>query len=119
MPARDLRSELFPAPFRPITATISLLEMVALTDFRAGFASYVTERSLTLIIVSPICAGTASFSRYSLPRISAVMRRISRTDTPISFKPRARAKWTIGGAMGEFISICSGVPTLATPAPLM
>ena len=92
MPAKDLRSELFPAPFRPIIATISLLAMVALKDFRAGFASYVTERSLTLIIVSPVSLGAASFSIYSLPRISAVIRRISRTDTPISFKPRARAK---------------------------
>ena len=34
-PARDFRSELLPAPFRPIMATISLVEIVVLTEFRA------------------------------------------------------------------------------------
>ena len=50
---------------------------------------------------------------------SCVIRRISRTETPISFNPRVLANSTIGGAIGEFIRICSGVPTTADPAPLM
>ena len=60
IPARDLRSELFPAPFRPIIATISLLEIVVLTDFRAWLPSYVTERSRTLMMGSPAAALTTS-----------------------------------------------------------
>ena len=39
IPASDLSSELLPAPFRPIIATISFPEMVAFTDFRAVLPS--------------------------------------------------------------------------------
>ena len=48
-----------------------------------------------------------------------VARRMSRTDSPASFNPRARAKWTMGGAIGELFIISCAVPTVVTPPPLI
>ena len=91
-PASDLRNELLPAPFLPITATISFAKILAESSLSAIFWLYFRDKDLIEILGSD--AGISLFAGCvkTPSRISVVMRRISRTDRPTSFNPSALAK---------------------------
>ena len=118
-PAMAFSKELFPAPFRPMTATISPAKMVAEIPLRAFLLSYATVSLSNEMTDSVRWIEGAEVVTASICLICVVILRISRTVVPISFMPNALARCTMGGAMGDCIRISSGVPTFAAPSPLI
>ena len=115
-PTSAVNSELLPAPFRPINATISPARTVAFKDFNTTFDPYLMVKSFANIRSAPRVGKMFSTSLPSSLMVS-VIRLTSRTLNPTSESPNALAKCTMGGAISASLRIISGKSILAFPSP--
>ena len=118
-PTRVPRSVDLPAPFRPITATISPACAVMETPRNATVWPWRTMASDIDRAWSPYAAavtGRPLTKGSSLSRNGWAQRRASRTESGSGSQPASRPNSTTGGATGASIMISSGVP-IRTDSP--